>query len=178
MLADAAFIIRVRLGDARRNRFIHPISPDPKQQEAWLAKYFEQPGDFYFVIESRGSAQPEGLIGLYDVGKEAPGWAEWGRWVLLPESLAAIESALLIYRVAFELLGLVTVYCQTIAENGPVVSFHDRCGLARERDLPGLFELNGTRHDAVRHLVTQQNWPLVRTKLEKLAALTARKAHS
>ena len=76
-LSDASFIVKVRLGEEKRNRFVHPISPDPKLQESWLREYFDRAGDYYFVIENRSTGQPEGLVGLYDVGKENHGWGEW-----------------------------------------------------------------------------------------------------
>ena len=43
-------------------------------------------------------------------------------------SLAAVESAWLVYRMAFEQLDLVTVFSRTMVQNEKVISFHESCG--------------------------------------------------
>jgi RimJ/RimL family protein N-acetyltransferase len=168
---DAAFIVGLR-SDPELGRYLHPTSPNVADQLAWLARYYERPGDYYFVIERLATGAPEGLIGVYDI--EA-GQAEWGRWLLKPGSLAAVESAALVYRCAFELLQLDAVYCRTVAANERVVSFHDSCGIAERRLLPGHFELHGERVDAVEHRLTRDAWPPVDARLTHLAQLTARR---
>ncbi len=122
-LSDAEFILRVRLEDKERNRFIHEIPNDVSVQEEWLRAYLERPDDYYFVIENKMTAQPEGLIAIYNF--EGNGRAEWGRWVVQKGSFASVESVNLIYRVAFEKLGLAELCCRTIRDNTAVVSFHD-----------------------------------------------------
>ena len=147
-MSDAQFIIDVRLEDIERNRFIHPISNDISLQEKWLRQYFERDGDYYFVVENRVSGQKEGLISFYD---ENNGKAEYGRWVMKKNSLAAIESILLLYRIAFEQAGLSELYCRTILDNTTVVSLHNSIGEKTRRILNGIFELNGNTYDAVEH---------------------------
>ena len=109
-LSDAQFIIDARLEDSERNRFIHTISHDIEEQERWINAYFEREGDYYFIVENRLTGQPEGLIGIYDV---KDGKAEWGRWVIKKGSFAAVESVDLVYRAAFEKIGLEELYCRT-----------------------------------------------------------------
>src|ERR1700733_7831815 len=101
---DASLVLELR-GDAKRNRFLHPIPPRLDDQLAWLARYYERPGDYYFVVERRDSGAAEGVISIYDIDPLGES-GEWGRWILKPGSLAAVESAWLIYRCAFEQLGL------------------------------------------------------------------------
>jgi RimJ/RimL family protein N-acetyltransferase len=167
---DAAFIVALR-SDPALNAWVNPTSPRVEDQLAWLARYFEREGDWYFVIE-RLDGTAEGLIGLYD---QANGDAEWGRWLLKPGSLAAVESVLLMYRTAFELIGLDAVHCRTLAANERVVSFHDSCGIPERRLLPGYVELRGQQQDAVEHRLTRAAWPAVDERLAKLAQLTARR---
>lgn len=171
--ADAPFVLELR-GNPALNRYLHPTSADLNDQLAWFSRYYERPGDYYFVVERLDSGTAEGLISLYDID---PGAAcgVWGRWVLKPGSLAAVESAWLIYRCAFELLGLQRVCSQTIVENEAVVSFHDSCGASARRHLPGFFELNGQRLDAVEHEVTRETWSTMGPRLEHLVQLTARR---
>jgi RimJ/RimL family protein N-acetyltransferase len=170
--ADAALVLQLR-GNLMLNRYLHPVSKHVGDQLVWLARYYERPGDYYFIVERQDSGAAEGVISLYDIDSQAA-CGEWGRWILKPGSLAAAESAWLIYRCAFEQLELERVYCRTVAANAPVVSFHDSCGIADKRLLPNYFELGGKRVDAVEHQVTIQIWGEIGPRLEKLAERTAR----
>lgn len=147
-LTDAQFIVETRLEDAKRNKYINKISSDVKLQEAWLERYFEREGDYYFIVENIFTNQREGLIGIYDVeGKKA----EWGRWVIRKGSLAAIESMDLIYRIAFEKIGLDELFCRTLVENKKVVSLHNSSGEHYRCTLNGYVELEGKQYDVVEH---------------------------
>jgi RimJ/RimL family protein N-acetyltransferase len=85
-------------------------------------------GDYYFMVERLCDARSEGTIAIYDV-RGTPSTAEWGRWVIRPSSLAAPESAYLIYKTAFEVLEIDTLYCCSNVENTKSVSFHERSGM-------------------------------------------------
>jgi hypothetical protein len=139
-------------------------------QRKYLEGYFQRDGDYYFVIErlERGGGASEGLVGIYDVD-ERRRRAEWGRWVIQPQSLAAVESAWLVYRVGFELLHLESMYCRTLLRNAPVVSFHDRTGLERSRRIEAFCEIDGETCDAIEHLLSRERWPLTAQKLEPRA---------
>ena len=171
--ADAPFVVALR-GDPALNRYLHRGSPRHEDQLAWFADYYERPGDFYFVVESRTGAEREGLVAIYDAAPDGSA-AEWGRWILRAGSLAAVESAWLVYRVAFEQLSLGTLYCRTVAENAQVVSFHDACGIASRTLLPGHFELGGRRMDAVEHRVDRGTWIALEPRLRRLAQRAAAK---
>lgn len=172
---DAPFVLELR-SNSKLNRYLHAITQRLDDQLEWLARYYDRLGEYYFVIERRDCGAAEGLISLYDIDLQAA-CGEWGRWILKPGSLAAAESAWLIYRCAFEQLALESVLCRTVAENVSVVSFHDSCGIATKRLLPGYFDLNGIRVDAVEHQVTSRTWGEIGSKLEKLAERTARIMH-
>lgn len=170
---DAELVVSLR-NDARLGRYLHHGADDVDSQRRWFARYFERPGDYYFVVERRGDGVPEGVISLYDVD-DATRTGEWGRWVLRPGSLAAVESAYLIYRMAFDVLGLDTVFCRTVADNEKVVSFHDSCGLKTRRSLTGHFEIGERRLDAVEHRLDARDWPEIAARLQPIAKLTARR---
>src|SRR3990172_6577622 len=89
--ADARFVVELRT-DPRVSRFINPTSPRVEDQLRWIEQYLARPGDYCFVVERLATGSPEGMLGIYDedAGRRS---AEWGRWVLLPGSLAAAESA-------------------------------------------------------------------------------------
>lgn len=171
--ADVALVVELR-SNAELNRFLHPSSNCVEDQLAWLADYYQRAGDYYFVLERRDNRSPEGVISLYNIDSQM-GRAEWGRWILKPGSLAAVESAWLIYRVAFEVLTLNSVYCRTVAANTKVVSFHDSCGIAVRRRLPQHFNIWGRRVDAIEHLVDRNGWVKLAPRLEKLAQMIGRR---
>lgn len=168
-LSDAQLIIDIRLEDAERNKYIHTITRDVSLQEEWLRRYFEREGDYYFVIENRITKETEGLIAFYN---EDDGKAEWGRWVIRKGSLAAIESVYLMYKIAFEKVGLKELYCRTITNNEEVVSFHTSIGEKFRTIHTNLFEVNGTYYDAVEQYSDREHFEeLIAPKLEKKSAM-------
>lgn len=166
-MEDAAFILSLR-SDPELGRWLHPTSPRLEDQKAWMAAYLRRPGDYYFVIADQRDGALVGTIGIYDVD-EARAEAEWGRWLVREGSLAAVESVLLMYRIAFEQLGLNAVYSRTVAGNLSVVSFHDSLGAERARTLPDHVELGGSRHDSVEHRMDAERFGTVRSRLDALA---------
>jgi RimJ/RimL family protein N-acetyltransferase len=173
-LDDAEFIVALRTCDPQRVRYLHSIPPDTEQQRRWLQSYFERQNDYYFVVENCDSRSRHGLVGIYNIDPVVQ-TGEWGRWILRPGSFAAVESALLVYEVVFQYLQLRSIYCITIADNLPVVSFHDSCGLTRAAMLPRHFELAGVTYDAVKQVCMRENWPIVRSRLEGQAERIARR---
>lgn len=143
---DAAFIVRVRLEDAERNQYIHTISDDVSAQETWIEGYLKREDDFYFIVENRLTKKPEGLISFYKIIDTK---AEWGRWVIQKDSLAAGESVYLLYRIAFEQANLSELYCDTIADNQSVVAFHTSIGELTREVKKANIELNGKVYDSV-----------------------------
>jgi RimJ/RimL family protein N-acetyltransferase len=164
---DVSLVLELRC-DPERNRYINRTLPDPERQLAWFASYYQRPGDYYFVIERNNTGHAEGLIAIYDVDDEGTN-GEWGRWVIRRKSLAAIESALLIYRCAFEVLGLEWICCRTVADNKQVISFHDQCGITDMRSLPAHVVLDGKTYDSVEHRTTAEAWIKMRPALDKAA---------
>jgi RimJ/RimL family protein N-acetyltransferase len=172
---DAAFIAELR-ADPERSRYLHRGPAGTRSQEAWLAAYFERQDDYYFMIENCATGRPEGTAGIYNAGwrieprtNRLQRDAEWGRWVLRRGSLAALESASLIYRVGFEMLDLDSIYCRTIRENASALAFHDSFGLERGRMLPGYLE----DLDAIECRLTRARWMALREGVERKAARAA-----
>ena len=174
--ADARFIVALR---ARAGDFLNRGAGTVEAQLAWLARYFERDDDFCFVVETLDGARREGLVGVYDVRR--PGQtAEWGRWVLRAGSNAAVESALLVYRCAFDALRLASVRCRTLVANGSVVAFHDSCGLVRA-GAEVTVDHDGTPQPAIEHVLSSADWPRVEAHLDRLAsrfATTAQRSPS
>ncbi|MBQ3101499.1 GNAT family N-acetyltransferase [bacterium] len=154
-LDDAQFIIDVRLEDEERNKYVHKISPDVNLQINWLNKYFQTPDDYYFVIENNLTGEKEGLISIYNIKDNV---AEWGRWVVKKGSMAAIESVDLVYKVAFEKLGLDELYTKTIENNTSVVSFHSSINAKLRQTLVNEVELENVKYNVVEQFVDKEHY--------------------
>lgn len=160
---DAEFVVALR-SLADRSQYLNPISPSTDVQLRWLEDYFKRMGDYYFVIERIVGNRPEGLISLYDTALQ-DGTAEWGRWIVTPVSLSAIESVVLLMDFAFDLMHLRKVYSYTVAKNSAVNSFHDGCGFKRAGVQVGRFNMDGRMIDAVKHECSAGEWALLRPAL-------------
>lgn len=161
---DASYIVDLR---AHAGAFLNRGATTIAQQLSWLGAYFERAGDFCFVVETLDGRR-QGLVGLYDLQ-----WprrtAEWGRWVLTRGSSAAVESALLIYRFAFDELALELVRCRTLGANAKVVAFHDSCGLARA-PTELVIDRDGEPRPAIEHVLSRAEWPRVMARLDRVAS--------
>jgi RimJ/RimL family protein N-acetyltransferase len=168
-VADAKFVIDIRLEDQDRNQYIHTISSALAPQEEWLERYLEREGDFYFVVENKVTGEREGLVGIYDI---QDGKAEWGRWVIKKGSLATTESLDLLFKVAFHTLDLEELYCRTINDNDRVVSLHDSLPQLRRGILKDFLDLNDIKYDVVEHYTTPKHYhEKIAPALEKKAML-------
>ena len=150
-LEDAQTILDIRLEDAERNQYVHPVKNDVEIEKRWIEAYFERQGDYFFAVINKFTDETEGLIAIYD---EKDGRAEWGRWTIRKGSLAATESVYLLYEIAFSVIGLKELYCRTVADNVAVVEFHKSEGLRFVALHKDCFELNGKKYDAVEQALT------------------------
>jgi RimJ/RimL family protein N-acetyltransferase len=175
-LEDAPFIVALRT-NPHLNRFIHESSEVVEDQVAWLEDYFGRLGDYCFIVEDVDSGESRGTIGLYNVVSDSSE-AEWGRWIIQPLSMAALESAWLIYEVGFSLLRLERLYCRSIVQNTASVSFHDTFGALRTTLLEGYFSVRGERQTAVEYSLAASDWPMLRARhystISRLASATLR----
>lgn len=143
---DAKFIVEIRTENAERTKYINPISSDVSLQLQWLEKYYNTPNDYYFVIENRISGNPEGLISIYNIANNK---GESGRWIIKEDSLAAVESWYLLYRIAFEILHLEEVFSYVVLDNKSVVAFHKSVKQKIRKTIPKFYVLNGIEYDAI-----------------------------
>lgn len=171
-MADAEFMVRLRT-DPELSRLIHPTSPQLEDQQAYLGRYFEAPGDYYFIVVRSATERQEGMLAIYDVD-QAPSQAEWGRWIMRQDSMGAPEAALLVYRTGFNLLGLNRIYCRTAAANRNVVAFHTSCGLETNHAVRLTHNFGGTLHDAVEQVMTRERWAKAEGALDERARAVAR----
>lgn len=126
---DAAYIHALRL-DPKYNQHLSQVTGTVKDQEDWLRRYKAREavgGEYYYVIERQADSQPCGLVRLYDITDDQ---FTWGSWILDNNKTpkAALESAILIYIVGFERLGLLRSAFDVRTENDRTRAFHTRLG--------------------------------------------------
>lgn len=166
---DAAFTVQLR-SDPEASRFLHRIALDLAAQERWEHQASASDDDLPLIVFRTTTGAPVGTAGIYRIDREH-GTAEWGRWVLARGSLAAVESALLIIRVAFESLSLDRLYSRTLKRNARVVSFHDGLGLTRAGEVH--VDVDGVDETCVEHVVASSEALALIRRLEPLAARIA-----
>lgn len=165
---DVDLILELR-GDRELCRFMGDIGTSRDRQLEWLEKYLVTPGDYYFVIETAKSAAAVGLAGIYNM-REGDGTtteAEWGRWVIRPGAFAAPASALISFRIAFNLLNVDRLHFWTSVENRNVIAFHEKIGARRLQTKP--MSVRGSKSDAAFYEITREMRSDVEGRLEVFA---------
>ncbi len=125
---DAEFILSLRL-DQRYNQYLSHVCDDLNKQRAWIKQYKNSEAsstEYYFIIE-RHDGFKCGTVRLYDFQKES---FCWGSWILNKDKTrtAAIESALLVYKLGFEELDFRKSHFHVLKGNDRVISFHTKFG--------------------------------------------------
>ena len=128
---DAEFILGLRL-DVRYNQYLSTTINDVNAQRNWIKEYKsrEREGkEYYFIIERKVDEIPIGTVRLYDFIEQANSFC-WGSWILNEDKtrFAAIESAMLVYRFAFEEVQFSRSHFDVRKENKSVLSFHRKMG--------------------------------------------------
>lgn len=124
----AAYIYSLRV-DPSLNKHLSSAPASIDAQRAWLDRYAERErtgAEYYFVIE-RLDGTACGTVRLYDFQQNS---FCWGSWILDANKTkyASIESALLVYRMGFEVLGFEQSHFDVRKENTRVIDFHLRMG--------------------------------------------------
>jgi len=165
-MEDAAFIVWLRnLGHVRGR--VGDTALNVTGQEAWLQKYFEREGDYYFVAETPGGI-PVGTHGVYDI---ADGSAEKGRQAVRPEVMAGVTVAILATDIAFGKLGLRELRSNTVSTNQNVISLHRKSGFKQVGVLRDHQIIDGKPVDLIQFLLTPHDWAKARERQLPLARL-------
>jgi RimJ/RimL family protein N-acetyltransferase len=125
---DAAFIHGLRV-DPAYNAHLSPVTGTAADQRDWILRYKEREAagqEIYFVIE-RLDGTPCGTVRLYDITVDS---FTWGSWILNEDKppKAALESALLLYDIGFEVLDKSRSVFDVRADNERTLNFHLRFG--------------------------------------------------
>lgn len=133
---DAEFILKLR-SDKQKNRHLSSAQCSIEAQKNWIIEYKKREHikqEYYYII-SNLDAEDLGVVRLYDFKKDS---FCWGSWILKSgaASYAAIESALLVYEIAFNQLGFLQSHFDVRKENTKVVKFHQRFGASIIKEDP------------------------------------------
>lgn len=127
-IVDAAFILSLRTNQ-QKSRHLSRVSDDLAKQEEWLRAYGENRTEAYFIIEDLNGNRL-GTVRLYDAQVDS---FCWGSWILVDgaPTTAAIESALIVYTYALDVLSFDHSHFQVQKANERVWKFHERFGAER-----------------------------------------------
>jgi RimJ/RimL family protein N-acetyltransferase len=165
-MEDAAFILWLRNLEHVKGK-VGDSATSLAGQEAWLKKYFEREGDYYFIVETPGGI-PLGTHGIYDLQGTS---AEKGRHIIRPEVMAGVPAGLLATDLGFGQLGLSEFRTTCVSTNVTVHSLHRRSGFKKVGILRAAQTINGRPVDLVQFLLTPEDWAGVRDGLLPLARL-------
>lgn len=149
---DADYVHALRT-DPVYNRHLSEVRGTAEDQLRWIEGYKAREAELrelYYVIERKDGIHC-GLVRLYDIGADS---FTWGSWILDHNKTrkAALESAVLIYTVAFDLLGLLKAQFDVRRDNDNTLAFHRRFGATEthEKDQDVYFTYPRTRFEADR----------------------------
>lgn len=139
---DAEFILSLRT-DAVKSKYLSQTSAVLSDQVSWLEGYANRSNEAYFIIETL-SGERLGTVRLYDGRGDS---FCWGSWIVkdgAPRS-TAVESALMVYAYAIDILGYTNCHFDVRKDNERVCQFHERFGAERtgETQLDYLYTLTG-----------------------------------
>lgn len=128
---DAAFICSLRT-DSNLSKFISKTSNQVEAQRQWIVSYKQREArqeEYYFVICRNSDDLPIGTTRMYDF-EEDPKSFRWGSWILNKDKTkyAALESALIIYKLGFEHFDFVNCRFEIMKENQRVHDFNLKMG--------------------------------------------------
>lgn len=127
-VTDAEFIISLR-SNINRNKYLSPIDQDLEKQRAWIISYAKSLNQAYFIIYNN-SDQRIGTVRIYEAAGNS---FSWGSWLIAPNahSMAAIESALLVYKIGIDFFGFSKAHFKVSKSNISVCRFHEKFGADR-----------------------------------------------
>lgn len=137
---DAEFILSLRLSQDL-NSFLSKVDTDVEGQRNWIKCYKKDEAkkkQYYFIVERLDGVRC-GTVRLYDFTKDS---FAWGSWILNKDKTryAAIESAFLVYKFGFDVLGFNKSHFEVMKGNDRVIAFHEKMGAIKvEEDIANIY---------------------------------------
>jgi hypothetical protein len=153
---DAEFVFGLRT-DPVYNTHLSEVKGTIADQRRWIEDYKTREAEkweLYYVIERRDGVRC-GLVRLYDITAES---FTWGSWILdrnKPHK-AALDSAVLIYVIGFEILAIPMAVFDVRRANEHTISFHRRFNATQthetQQDIFFAFSAEQFRADKPRYI--------------------------
>jgi len=125
---DAAYVHGLRM-DPAYNTHLSEVRGTVEDQRVWIDAYKarEAAGQEFYYIITRHDGTPCGTVRLYEITGDS---FTWGSWILDQNKppKAALESAVLVYIAAFDILNLANATFDVRADNKNTLAFHCRFG--------------------------------------------------
>lgn len=153
---DADYVHGLRT-DPAYNRHLSEVRGTAEDQRRWIETYKAREAtlrELYYVIE-RKDGTPCGVVRLYDIATDS---FTWGSWILDHNKTpkAALESAVLIYTIGFDALGLEKAVFDVRLDNDVTLAFHRRFGATEirrdDRDIYFVYARDRFAADRARYL--------------------------
>jgi RimJ/RimL family protein N-acetyltransferase len=158
---DIELTLQLRSG-AQAAPYLPVVSSSRDEQLAWYKSYLSAPGDFHFAVEEPAVAEVR-AVGVVGIQVRA-GRAEFGRWALLPSSLAALPSVYLVSELVFGQFECESLHCHTAKSNESVVRLHESLGFARVGYGPPVSLASGETK-TLHHRLGSADWRSVQSRL-------------
>jgi hypothetical protein len=125
---DAAYVHGLRVSPLY-NQHLSEVRGGVEDQRRWIESHKAREAEgreFYYII-TRKDGTACGAVRLYDLENDS---FTWGSWILDANkpAKAALESAVLIYSIAFDLLSLSSARFDVRRDNETTLAFHRRFG--------------------------------------------------
>ncbi len=159
-----------------RARLLNRGATSVEQQRNWIAARPASERNYLIVLKDQ---TPVGMVSLVDIDMVARK-AEPARFLIGDEDAVrgvpvAAEALLLLYRYAFDVLGLHRLYGTIAAPNQPMMKFHEYSGMRREGVLRDHLFLDGKFHDGMVYGLLEPEYRSVTTRrLQGLVAMGRR----
>ncbi|MCY4324559.1 MAG: GNAT family N-acetyltransferase [Betaproteobacteria bacterium] len=164
---DAPFIVNLRSNQP----FLNSGSSTIEEQKAWLQNHYAQPSAYYFIIEEKHSQQAQGTFRATIIPQGSR--AKLDSWAILPGSLAATESLLLMGRFVFTTLNLNAFEALVIKQNIEALSAYKLIGAKKIAEKTTI--TRGKTYGCEVLELTSQVWGKQSKILEELSMRTAQK---
>ena len=130
---DASFALSLRL-NPKLSQFLKPVDPSAEKQATWIESKKTAIGDYHMVIEDL-QGKPLGIVAVYDIDSEQRSF-DWGRWIVDPMApiQVSLESMILVYDFAFEVLQLEKTRFEVRLGNTDVINLHKRYARTLHQD--------------------------------------------
>ena len=163
---DAGFIVWLRNLEHAKG-MVGDSATDIASQEKWLRDYFERDGDYYFVLET-ACGIPVGTYGFYNLTKES---VDIGRWIVWPESSAAVPSVLIGIDIGFQRLGARKIHLTVVTTNARAIKLYYWMGFKKTHIETDAQIINGKPVDLMHMEMDEEDWDSGRKRLLPVAVM-------